>query len=471
MTEDSRAEETMTDLEENPATYRDAAVGVLSAPPPGFRDVEIMERGGPRGSWPAARVFNWCVQGGASILQQGLFAGAHFAVNVLLARWLSPASYGVFALAYSFYLLLLAFYMATFYDPVLIFGPGRYAAAFPQYVRTLTRAHLILLPPICLLAGLATRFFTAPNQSEIRVTLLALAVSAPLLLLVWLCRGAFYAQLQIWQGTAAGAFYLVLLVGSVWMLRRWGMLSPATALLAMAAGSLLVSAGGLSGFSRAAASDIPPSPLKLSTVVADHWRYGKWAALTAVVAWFPVNIYYTLLPARFGMQSAAVLRALMNLMYPLLHALLSLISVLVPALVKRRRQFGFEAMRRTVWRLAALFLPAGIAYLCVLVGMRDPILHFLYGDRYANQSVWVVLCIGSLPITTGIAYVLAAGLRAIENPRLVFWGYLASCATTMVLGVPLALRYGISGAAAGMVASDVPTIAVLSLCLARTTMT
>jgi hypothetical protein len=40
----------------------------------------------------------------------------------------------------------------------------------------------------------------------------------------------------------------------------------------------------------------------------------------------------------------------------------------------------------------------------------------------------------------------------------------------MVLGVPLALRYGISGAAAGMVASDVPTIAVLSLCLARTRM-
>jgi O-antigen/teichoic acid export membrane protein len=470
MTEDSRAEESMTEREENAATYRDAAVGVLSAPPPVFRDVETVERRRLGGPWPAARVFNWCVRGGASILQQGLFAGAHFAVNVLLARWLSPASYGVFALAYSLYLLLLAFYMATFYDPVLIFGPGRYAAAFPQYVRTLTRAHLILLPPVCLLAGLAARFFTAPNQSEIRVTLLALAVSAPLLLLVWLCRGAFYAQLQIWQGTAAGAFYLVLLVGSVWMLRRWGMLSPATALLAMAAGSLLVSAGGLSGFSRAAASDAPPSPLKLSTVVADHWRYGKWAALTAVVAWFPVNIYYTLLPARFGMQSAAVLRALMNLMYPLLHALLSLISVLVPALVKRRRRFGFEAMRRTVWRLATLFVPAGIAYLCVLVGLRDPILHFLYGDRYANQSVWVVLCIGSLPITTGIAYVLAAGLRAIENPRLVFWGYLASCATTMVLGVPLALRYGISGAAAGMVASDVPTIAVLSLCLARTTM-
>ena len=468
---DNQADETMmTDLEQNPATFRDVAVDVLPVRPPGFGDVETVERVHLAGAWPAARVLKWCVQGGASILQQGLFAGAHFAVNILLARWLSPASYGVFALAYSLYLLLLAFYMATFYDPVLIFGAGRYSEAFPQYIQTLTRAHLILVPPVCLIAGLAGRFLTTSIDGEIQSTLLALAVASPILLLVWLCRGAFYAQLQVWQGTAAGAFYLVSLVGSIWILHRWGILSSATALLAMAAGSLLVSAGGLSEISRTTSADAPPSDLKLSTVVADHWRYGKWAALTAVVAWFPVNIYYTLLPSRFGMQSAATLRALMNLMYPLLHALLSLVSILVPALVRRRQQFGFENMRRRVWTLAALFVPAGLTYLCILVGLRNPILHLLYGDRYANQSVWVVLCIGCLPITTGIAYVLAAGLRSIESPRLVFWGYLASCATTLILGVPLALHYGIAGAAAGMVASDIPTITVLCVCLARTQM-
>ena len=473
MSDDSRAsdhanETTMTDLEQDPAAFLDATVGALPVRPPGFGDVEAVERVRSAGAWPAARVLKWCVQGGASILQQGLFAGAHFAVNILLARWLSPASYGVFALAYSLYLLLLAFYMATFYDPVLIFGAGRYSDTFPQYIRTLTRAHVILVPPVCLIAGLAGRLLTTSSDMEIRSTLLALAVAAPILLMVWLCRGAFYAQLQIWQGTAAGAFYLASLVGLTWILHRWGILSSATALLAMAAGSLLVSAWGLGEVSRAAPTDTVSPKLKLATVVSDHWRYGKWAALTAVVAWFPVNIYYSLLPSKFGMQSAATLRALMNLMYPLLHALLSLVSILVPALVRRRQQFGFENMRRRVWTLAALFVPAGVTYLCLLVGLRNPILHLLYGDRYANQSVWVVLCIGCLPITTGIAYVLAAGLRSIESPRLVFWGYLASCATTLILGVPLALHYGIAGAATGMVASDIPTVTVLCVCLART---
>lgn len=465
-----RANETMTDLEQNPAAFRNAALGVLAARPPGLGDVEPVEHMRLAGSWPAARVLKWCVQGGASVLQQGLFAGAHFAVNILLARWLSPASYGVFALAYSLYLLLLAFYMATFYDPVLIFGASRYSEVFPQYIRTLTRAHLILVPPIWLIAGFAGRFLASSGDMEIRRTLLALAVAAPILLLVWLCRAAFYAQLQIWQGTAAGAFYLASLVGSVWILHRWGILSSATALLAMAAGSLLVSGWGFSKICRDASANAIPADLKFATVVADHWRYGKWAALTAVVAWFPVNIYYTLLPSRFGMQSAATLRALMNLMYPLLHALLSLVSVLVPTLVRTRQRFGFENMRRTVWRLAALIVPAGIVYLCVLIRLRDPILHLLYGDRYANQSLWVVLCIGSLPITTGIAYVLAAGLRSIESPRLIFWGYLASFATTLILGVPLALHYGIAGAATAMVASDIPTIAVLCAYLARTQM-
>src|SRR5215471_6630635 len=54
--------------------------------------------------FPLDRLQAWAVRGGVSILQQGLFAGSHFVVNVLLARWLPPRSYGALALAYSFFL-------------------------------------------------------------------------------------------------------------------------------------------------------------------------------------------------------------------------------------------------------------------------------------------------------------------------------------------------------------------------------
>lgn len=51
-------------------------------------------------------VFGWARKGFWAVLDQGLFAGSNFLVSVLLARWLEPASYGAFSVAYSVFLLL-----------------------------------------------------------------------------------------------------------------------------------------------------------------------------------------------------------------------------------------------------------------------------------------------------------------------------------------------------------------------------
>ena len=78
--------------------------------------------------WP--RVFSAATTGGLAILGQGAFAGSHFLMNVLLASWLSPEDYGAFALAYSGFLLFLMLYSACVYEPLIVFGSGRYAGHF-----------------------------------------------------------------------------------------------------------------------------------------------------------------------------------------------------------------------------------------------------------------------------------------------------------------------------------------------------
>ena len=40
----------------------------------------------------------WVGKGSLAVLDQGLFAGSNFMLNVLLARWLAPADFGAFAL-------------------------------------------------------------------------------------------------------------------------------------------------------------------------------------------------------------------------------------------------------------------------------------------------------------------------------------------------------------------------------------
>jgi O-antigen/teichoic acid export membrane protein len=418
------------------------------------------------GSLPFDRARAWAVRGGVSILQQGLFAGSHFLTNVLLARWLPPASYGAFALAYSIYLLLLLLYMAFFYEPLLVYGPGRYASAFSVYIRLLVRAHFLLLLPVSLLFAFAAPLLGRLYAHEVQVAFLSLAVLSPLLLLVWLCRAAFYAQLNTHAGAVAGACYFVLVVVPVCILQYFGNLSPASALASMAGAGLLVGGVGLYGFREKGRLPDPKPPLMSSRVLSDHWAYGKWAVLTAIASWIPANIYYALLPSRFGLESTAVLRALMNLMYPLLHTMVALTLLLIPILVRQRQRDGALVMKRTVLQLLVMFLPAGILYLLFLVAFRHPLLHLLYAGRYGDVSPWTIVSIGVVPITSGTVGLLGAGLRSLERPHLIFWSHLASTAVALSCGIALTLHYGVTGAALALALNNLPAIAVLAVCLA-----
>src|SRR5579883_2364771 len=265
----------------------------------------------------------------------------------------------------------------------------------------------------------------------------ALAVASPFLLLMWLFRGVFYARLNAYAGTLAGACYFAILLLSLLALRRLQLLSPATALEGMALSSFVVSLGCWYWFHVSRSATREQSVVSSGRVLADHWRYGRWAALTAIVAWIPANIYYALLPSRFGLEGTATLRAMMNLMYPLLHSFSALLTLLIPILVRQRSRHGVQRSKQTTLQLISIYVPAGILYLLLVIGFRAPILRFLYSDRYANVPFAAVLFVAMLPITTGVIGLLGAALRSFELPHLVFRGYFASSIIAVLVGIPL----------------------------------
>src|ERR1700685_915370 len=90
----------------------------------------------------------WVGKGSLAVLDQGLFASSNFLLNVLLARWLAPADYGAFALAYSIFLLLLVLHNALLTAPMLVFGSGKYRERFREYLGVLLRVHFTLMLPV-----------------------------------------------------------------------------------------------------------------------------------------------------------------------------------------------------------------------------------------------------------------------------------------------------------------------------------
>jgi len=402
-------------------------------------------------SW--RQILSWTTKGSLAIADQGLFAGSNFLLNVLLARWLAPADYGAFALAYSVFLLFGVFHTAILTEPMLVFGPGKYRERFPEYLGILLRGHFaLMLPGAALLA--ATAFLLGWLYSPaVERAFLALAIAGPFILLLWLLRRAFYVRLNPGWSAVGGGVYLAILLASILALRPAGRLSPATGFLAMAAASLITCLILFALLRPKLAAESST----MRAVAAHHWRYGKWAAATAGPAWFSSNIYFLVLPAWFGLAEAGALKALLNLAMPALHTIMALGVLLLPVLVRARDRGGPRAMSRTMKLSLALFLSGSACYLALLWGFRFQIFHFLYAGKYAEYASWPLLLVGLLPLGLSIPAVLGGGLRALERPDWIFWSWAVSSVVALAVGIPLAEKAGVPGSFAGLLISYLAT--------------
>src|SRR6185295_13711621 len=258
----------------------------------------------------------WIGRGAWAIADQGLFALANVLLNVLLARWLTPIEYGAFAVAYSCFLFVGAFHTALLTEPLLIFGPAKYLDQPRSYLRLLLRGHWILTAVgslLLVIAGLILRFNGVRPLSQ---ALFGLALVTPFLLLMWFGRRAAYVRFQPRLATIASAGYLVLLVAGLIGLAGLDLVSIFSAMLALSV------AGAITGFwllrkIHRAQADTEDS-ITPSSVMSDHWRYGRWASATSVLMWVPLNLFFVALSVLVNFEASATLKALSNLVLPLL---------------------------------------------------------------------------------------------------------------------------------------------------------
>ncbi len=409
-------------------------------------------------SW--RQMVSWTTKGSLAIADQGLFAGSNFLLNVLLARWLDPADYGAFALAYSLFLLLGVFHTAILTEPMLVFGPGKYAGRFREYLGILLRGHFALMLPSGLLLLAAAFLLGRLYSPAVERAFLGLALAGPFILLLWLVRRAFYVRLEpAWAAVGGGLYFLVLIV-SIQALRAADALSPATGFLAMGAGALAASALLLAHL-RPRLRAIAGNPTAPALVAADHWRYGRWALATAGVSWFPSNIYFVLLPAWFSLEAAGALKALLNLAMPALHSIGALSGLLLPALAANRKQSGSLAMAKTMRSFLVLFLFGAALYLAVLWGLGSELFRLFYAAKYTEYASWPLLLTGVLPLGGCVTAVLSNALRALERPGWVFWCYLGSSIVALLVGIPLILSIGVTGALLGQLFSSLTAGALM----------
>jgi O-antigen/teichoic acid export membrane protein len=370
-----------------------------------------------------------------AVIEQGLFGGSTFVLNVLLARWLEPQQYGTFVVAYTIFLLAAAVHTALLSEPMVIFGAGKYASQFRAYLGIVVWGHWAFAGVMVSLFGATAGVLWLRGSRDLSAALAGLAFATPFISLLWLSRRAGYVRARLSGVLRASALYLFATTAFVVLLRSASLLSPLTGLMSMGAGAVV--AGALLLWEIRASSDAGDRP-SLRIVIADHVSYGSWSVLATSVYWCSGQLLMLLIPVILGLPAAAAAGAVLNLYRPLNTLLQSGSNVVLPELA--RLCWGSTLRLRDLVRHAVPFVCTVVAYALVVSLLGKPLLHTMYGGRY-DQYLVLVWLFGLNYVASTIVLVFSWVLKASGHLRSVVWVWAVSAVAVVVFAVPV-LRWG-----------------------------
>ncbi len=379
----------------------------------------------------------------------------------MLARSLTPTEYGAFSVIYTAFQLLMTMHMALTGEPLLVLGASRYADRLRSYMRVVSR--LQWLPGLVVSAvGFSVALAAQISGSGLLASAaLGLALSAPMILSQQFMRRAFYAELDPVRSVWGGIVYLVTMLIALLLMLRMGKLSVPGGFVAMGMESL----PPVVLYNRWLRPDGADKTVDTAEVVMEHWRYARWSVPTTLLTWVPGNIYYTVLPVWHGLGATADLQALMNLILPIQHAISAVAVLLVPVYGRRLSQDGAAGLARGVRRGLVFLVGIACVYGGAIIGLGPTMADWLYGPGKYGLSSGLLALASLLAIVGAMTSVFGGALRALNNPRRVFFSYGLSFLFSITGGLFLMYQYRVWGALVSLVASSAVTAISLALLL------
>lgn len=395
---------------------------------------------GGRAAWAV-----WLRRGFWAVMDQGLFSGANFLVNILLARWLEPKEYGAFAVALSVFYLLAGFHTAVLTEPMMVFGAGKYREHFRKYLGMLLYGHWGLSALIALLLAGAAFVMRNLGSEAMAQALAGLALASPFLLLLWLTRRGCYAEMRPQWAVPGSSVNLVVTLTGLFLLWRAGLLSSLSGLVLLGAAAGVASLALMALHLRPRLLGFTGNPTP-SMVLRDHWAYGSWNFLGVLAYWASGQILMLLIPIVLGLTAGAAVAAVWNLYRPVSLFMTSLGLVVLPVF-SRWVSEGMvnQEFHRRATRFALIFGGVVLLYGLLLTAVAKTVLHLLYAGKYDQH--WLLVGLFGLSTTASVATgMFVSALKAQGHTRAVseIWGL--SAILVALASIPLMLIAGLEGA-------------------------
>jgi len=397
----------------------------------------------------------WGLQGATSVLDQAVFSGTNFLIQILLARWLAPDEYGAIAVSFVVILFLSGFHSAFILEPMSVFGPADHVEDLGSYIKAHVRIHVVLTG----LFGLFLILGGIAAQSLLRMTspmppaLIGAGIALPFILWVWLARRSAYVvrrpKLAL-QGSLAYCGLHIALFGTA-RLNGWIAVSPIVPYLLMALASMIAGLVTLMLVLRPLRGLVDPSPQTSREILRENWHYGKWGAGSGILN-STAGQLQTVALAFGGLAQAAGLRAMQNFMLPMAQAITSIAQMALPALARDFGEGNLSKLKQKGILTSVMLTLLAASYAMLLLVFHKPLEQLAYGGKFASYSGLIPL-LGLVPVLSGLATGISLILRAVRWPQHALYITAASGSTGLVTAILLTRAYGIWGAAVSLVVS------------------
>ncbi|MCM8808256.1 MAG: hypothetical protein NC926_10030 [Candidatus Omnitrophica bacterium] len=383
-----------------------------------------------------------------TILDEAFFLGTNIFLHFLMARWLSKEEYGAFAVAYSVLILSQSIYSGIFYEPLTIFGSGRYRTNFFKYLSYILYGHLWM--SIIFIIAISLIIFFLFSNSILRESLIGLIIVIPGVLLLNIIRRVFYIELKPQKAVLYSSAYFFLVLSIILILKYQEILTVFSSLSVMGGSALMLGLIFVKTFKIEKQNIVNniKSEVSFKKVVKEHFGYARWAVGAYILNWISSNIYFVVLPIFTSLRETAAYRALFNFIAPIQHLIGALNLLFLPVISKKFYNKEIRSFKRSVNKYTIFIAITTLTYWIFLGSLGEKLINILYAGKYSEFSSYL-WSFGFLSFLSTISFPRSCALRAAEKPDKIFIAYFITAIST-ILSIILISFYRLKGAILGV---------------------
>lgn len=391
----------------------------------------------------------WGSKSALSILDQGILSLVNFVINIHLSRVLSPQQYGLFAIVFSVYLLILSFNQALILEPLNIVGMTRYKNNQINYFKKIALIQFLasVLVSGLLLIGIAVLWHL---NNQLYFPLLSLAIAGPFICSLFLVRRFCYLLYEPGIAFIGTLCYAVIVVVLYYLLLINGKISVFNIFLLFGIASVTSSI-----ILAVILNRLFPHALKNTvgskTVAYKHWKLGKWLLGSSMIGWLSSSIYFPLVGIFSGLEATAAYKAIDNLLLPMQQVITALSLLIIPRIAGKNIK-DTAYLKGISLKLSIYFTAAVLIYLVSIFLFRDKVIHLLYGpDSIYIEYAWLFPLVGLSLIARSVSDIgIGVSLRIAQRFDVLFKSTVANTLFMLTFGFLLIWQYGILGAGLGV---------------------